>query len=1135
MLNLNPYKNMNNKITDAPRKVKKAQLHLIIYLFILSFMPSVATLANTYAQSTTLTINLQNKTEKEVLEYIEQNSEFVFLYAADLLNGNRKVSISGNNKTIDTILNQLFANENVQYKINDRQITLSRLNTRTNVTQQKNNTIKGIIKDEKGESLVGAAVVEKGTQNGVVTDIDGTFELKVASPQAILVASFIGYTQQEFPLKGQKTINIILKEDSKALEEVVVVGFGKQKKESVVGAIQTVNAKDLKIPSSSLSNSFAGRIAGVVAVQRGGEPGADGADFWIRGISTFADNKSPLIFIDNVEVALADLNALSPEVIEGFSVLKDATATALYGARGANGVILVTTRSGKNMEKARINIRVENSFTQPTKTVKIADGVDYMIARNDAVSNRTPDAQPYFLNDVINATRDNLNPYIYPNVDWQDYLFKDFASTQAANLNVMGGSKRVTYFISASLNNDNGMLKKDPQNTFNNNINQLRLSIQGNIGVTLTNTTKANVRLNTQILDYSGSATSTGDLYSHIFEAPGVMFAPVLPKQNNEDHIIFGNKNGGPTDGRYRNPYAEMVSGYSNRNESTMIASFDIEQDLKFITEGLKIKGLVSFKNWSKTNVVRSFTPYYYGITDYEKGPDGQYTYEYEVIKKGTTALSTSPSNAGDRLLNYQLSLDYARTFNEKHDVGAMFVYLQRDYNNNAPGDFYATLPTRNQGIAGRVTYAFDSRYMVEANFGYNGSENFGAGKRFGFFPSVAVGYNISNEKFFEPLKNVISNLKIRGSLGKVGNSSTNSRFPYLTYVNLGGASFVFGDNWQNSGTGAIVTRYGAPGARWETGTKMNAGIDLNLFNSISITADIFKEVRKDIFMKRNIVPAESGITGDLIPYANLGKVQNGGVDISVEYNKVINKDLIVSAKGSFTYAKNELLEYDEPQYKWSYLSDLNKPLNCAKGLIALGLFKDEDDIKNSPEQTYSPNLKPGDIKYKDLNEDGKIDDNDMTQIGNPNVPQIVYGFGASTQYKKFDFSVFFQGVAKTSLTMSGIHPFTSDQTTLLDFIAKDYWSEENPNPNAEYPRLISNLDSHNNFKTSTYWLRNGNFLRLKNVEFGYSYKMARIFLSGQNLLTFAPFKHWDPELGGGRGLSYPNLRSVTIGLQLTF
>ena len=1130
---------MKKKAIPCHKAGRITSFFLLISIFLL--MPSITTpvyAAKTYAQQTVFTLHASNKTVKEVFEYIEENSEFVVLYSKDLLPVlQKKVSISIDKQDVESILNILSKEAGLKYNINDRQITVTKVAAEAPQQEKKEIKVTGKVLDENDEGVPGANVVVKGDKTkGTMTDIEGNFTLTVPA-NTVLVASFIGYTPTEFPLNGKTNVILKIAPDAKQLDEVVVVGFGAQKKASVVGAVQTVKASELRSPSSTLSNSFAGRIAGVVAVQRGGEPGADGANFWIRGISTFASNTSPLVFIDNVEVSIGDLNALSPEVIEGFSILKDATATALYGARGANGVMLITTRNGKDMEKARINIRVQNSFTQPTKTVKVADGIDYMIARNDAVLNRTPNAQPYYSEEVIEGTRKQLNPYIYPNVDWENYLFKDFTTTQSANVNVTGGGKRVTYFLSGTLNNDNGMLKKDSKNNFDNNINQLRLSLQANVGVNLTSTTKANVRLNAQVLDYSGSAAGTDAIYQGIFEAPPVMFAPVLPAQNGEDYILFGNRNGGPVSGRYRNPYAEMVRGYSEKNESTMIASLDLEQDLKFIVPGLKAKGLISFKNWATTNVVRSFDPYVYGIKDYEQGANGEYTYTYEAITKGSKALSTSTSNGGDRLLNYQLSLDYAQTFADKHNVGAMLVYLQRDYNQNAPADFYATLPVRNQGIAGRVTYGYDDRYMIEANFGYNGSENFGEGKRFGFFPSVAIGYNISNENFFTPLRKVISNLKIRGSYGKVGNSSTDSRFPYLTYVNLSGASYIFGNNWQNKGTGAIITRYGAAGARWETGIKADMGVELNLFNSLNITFDWFTETRKDIFMRRNIVPAESGITGDLRPYANLGKVKNQGVDLNIEYNKAFSRDLIASLKGSFTYAKNTLLEADEPSYpeEEAYRSEIGKPLNRYTGLIAMGLFKDEADVENSPEQTFSPNLKPGDIKYKDLNGDGKIDSNDMTEIGDPTVPQIVYGFGGSVQYKSFDFSVFFQGVAKTSLMMQNIHPFTSDQTTLLDFIAKDYWTEENPNPNAEYPRLISNLDSHNNFMNSTYWLRSAAFLRLKNVEIGYTYKVARLFISGQNLLTFSPFKHWDPELGGGKGLTYPNLRVATIGLQLTF
>ena len=1096
-----------------------------------------------YSQKTTFTISVQDQSVKEVFDYIEQHSEFIIFYLDETIDVNRKVSVNLKDQRVESILEQLFKNTDVMYTINDRQILLSKRKEVTEVApvvavvQQKKNTVTGVVLDPTGMPVIGANIMVKGTTSGTITDMDGKFSLDV-DKDATLVVSYIGFASQEIKVGNQTKLSISLKEDSEALDELVVVGFGTQKKASVVGSVQTVKPKELKVPSSSLSNSFAGRIAGVVAVQRSGEPGADGANFWIRGVSTFAGPTSPLIFIDGVEASTGDLNALSPEVIENFSVLKDATATALYGARGANGVMLVTTRNGRENERATINVRVQNSFTSPTETIELADGVDYMNVYNYALLNRTPEATPRFSQEKIEGTMKGLNPYVYPNVDWQNYLFKNMSTTQSANLNVSGGMKKVTYFLSASLNNDNGMFKNDPLNKFDNNINQFRVSFQGNIGAQLTETTKVSLRINSQILSYSGTAAGTGAIYSSIFYAPPVLFTPTIPAQNGEDHILFGNMDGGPTpvEGAniYQNPYAKMVSGYSDRDESTVTTSFEIDQDLKFITPGLRIKGLISYKNWSTTTVTRSFTPYYYTVDSYTQNANGGFDYTYRSLTKGTTALGTSTGNGGDRYLNIQASLDYARTFNDVHDVGAMIVYLQRDYNTNAPGDYYSALSTRNQGFAGRLTYGYDNRYLMEANFGYNGSENFQDGHRFGFFPSVALGYNISNEKYFKPLTSVISNLKVRGSIGLVGNSFTDPRFPYLTFVNLTGKGYTFGNNWQTSMNGALITKYGADGAKWEKGIKTDVGFDLNLFNSLNITADYFQEKRSDIFMQRRMIPAETGVTGDLNPYANLGKVKNRGVDFSIDYNKSINKDLTVGVKANFTYATNQLLERDEPIYPENekYRSEIGKPLNCYTGLVAIGYFKDEEDIANSPEQTFS-SYTVGDIKYADLNGDNKIDGSDQQIIGKPTVPEIVYGFGGSVQYKNWDFSVFFQGVANTSLMMSDIHPFNSDQSSLFKFIAEDHWTPENPD--AAYPRLITNINSHNNFQSSTFWLRNGAFLRLKSAEIGYTYKWMRLFISGENLLTFSPFDHWDPELGGGNGLKYPNLRVGTIGLQMNF
>ncbi len=1110
--------------------------------------------ANSYSQNTKLTLDITNETLKDVFHKIEKNSEYIFFYSGDI-NVNRSVSVHVNNLTIDQILSQVLKNTGYTYSIDDRQIFIKaapasvrrKIEPRREEVQQQI-SITGTVVDKGGEPVIGANIIVKNQPTvGTVTDLDGNFSLNI-SPNSVLQISYIGYITQEVIVKDNKqAIKVTLVEDSEMVGEVVVVGFGTQKKASVVGSIQTVKPQDLRVPSASLSNSFAGRIAGMVAVQRGGEPGADGARFWVRGISTFSGQTDPLIFIDGVESSDSDMNALSPEVIENFSVLKDATATALYGARGANGVILITTRSGRANERATVNIRAQNSFSMPTRMIELADGIDYMNAYNYAIQNRTPDATPRFSEEKITNTMNNVDPLVFPNVDWQKYMFKDFTLNQMANLNVSGGTKKVTYFMSANINNDNGMLEKDRLNKYDNNIKQFRISFQGNIGAQLTPTTKVNLRINSQILEYGGSSTSTDDIYTAIFEAPPVMFAPVYPSEGSQ-HIRFGNHEGGPLpeDGTniYKNPYAMMVKGYADRSESTVTTTFDFAQDLDIITKGLKVKGLISFKNWTMTKVTRHFTPYYYAIDKYWKNENGQYEHTLKSVTNGTEALSTWSENKGDRLLNIQASMDYANTFNDVHEVGAMLVYLQREENiNNPDGDFYKTLPVRNQGIAGRLTYGYDSRYLVEVNFGYNGSENFQEGHRFGFFPSAAVGYNISNESFFEPILPVISNLKIRGSWGIVGNSFTDPKFPYLTFVNLGGGRYTFGNDWQTSKAGAVITKYGVDGAKWEKGIKTNLGLDLGLFNNLSLSVDVFKEVRNNIFMRRRIIPAETGITGDLNPFANLGKVENKGIDMSLTFNKAINKDLLISAQGSFTFARNKLLEKDEPRFPENelYRTEIGKPLNMYNTLIADGFFLDEEDIANSPEQTFSGNYKPGDIKYKDLNGDGKIDDNDRMLTGHPVIPEIVYGFGGSVIYKNIDFSFFFQGVANTSIFLDKIHPFSAAQSTLLKFIADDYWREDNQE--AAYPRLINNVDFHNNFQASTFWLRNGAFLRLKNIEVGYTYKFARIYLSGHNLLTFSPFKLWDPEIGSNRdnneagfnGLKYPNLKVATIGLQLNF
>lgn len=1000
--------------------------------------------------------------------------------------------------------------------------------------------VTGKVIDSRGEPIIGVSVFLKDNRNkGTITDLDGNFTIDVPVGSE-LIFTYIGYKEQVVKVTSA-VLNVVLVEDTQALDEVVVVGFGTQKKASVVGAIQSVKASDLKIPSSNLSNAFAGRIAGIISMQRSAEPGADGANFWIRGAATFSGTTNPLIFIDGIESSAGDMNAIPPEAIENFSVLKDASATALYGARGANGVILITTRTGEIGEKARINVRIDNTFSSPTRMLEMADAPTVMRMRNEAILTRNPDASLMYSQEKIDNTIAGNNPYLYPNIDWLDYMFKKMTTNQSVNINVTGGTKKVDYFLSATLNNDNGMLKSDPNNKFDNNIHNLRYSIQSNVGAWLTNTTKVNLRVNSQITNYSGPQIGVSTLYQYALAAPNMLFQPFYPNVTGEDHIIFGNQQGGPTNiggvALHTNPYASMVQGSSKNNDSTINTSLELNQKLDFLTEGLSAKFLISYKNWSRTSVTRSFQPYYYYLEDAKPLPDGGYDITYSSLNQGSTALSTSTGTVGDRWFNLQFALDYQRVFADKHDVGAMLVYLQREYNVNNPAqDYYATLPERNQGIAGRLTYAYDGKYLAEVNFGYNGSETFESGNRFGFFPSFALGYLISNEDYFQGLTNVFTSLKLRGSYGLVGNSAIGgTRFPYLTKVNLNGLGYTFGKNWQTGGSGAVVTVYGANNVTWEIGEKYNVGVDMLLFDKLSVSADYFHENRKGIFLQRQTISAETGITGSVLPYANLGRVKNHGFDMSFSYNHQINKDLFVSARGTFTYAANEYVEIDEPDYPFDYMSRVGQPLNAYKGLIAEGLFTSEEEIESSPEQVLSSvPVQVGDIKYRDLNGDDKIDENDMTYIGNPELPQISYGFGASLRYKNWDASFFFQGVAKRDIMLSGIHPFAADSYGVLQWVADNYWSENNPQNDAMYPRLANTINQ-NTTTPSTYWLRNGSYIRLKNVELGYSYKFIRAYLSGLNLLTFSKFKIWDPELYTSDGLVYPTQRTVTVGLQFNF
>ena len=716
-------------------------------------------------------------------------------------------------------------------------------------------------------------------------------------------------------------------------------------------------------------------------------------------------------------------------------------------------------------------------------------------------------------------------------------MFKDVAVNENFNFNIRGGSNRVHYFMSATVRHEEGMLKNISKDYFSydNNYSVWRYAFQNNLSVDLTNSTKISLKINAQLKDTHGPVKSSEDIFGMIMNGNAADMPITYPSDPMVNHIRWGGKL------MVKNPVAEMVSGYRDEFQSVLNANLSLDQNFDFLTKGLSASLLVSFKNYSYTQTSRSADYNSYEIAGINKDSSGNETYDLEIRgNEKSTTLNTYSGSEGDRKIYFQGLINYARTFG-KHDVGAMLVYNQEETAVSNPGTLFNSLPKRKQGLAGRITYGYGNRYLFEANFGYNGSENFAKGKRFGFFPSVALGYVLSEENYWDPLKKVVSYFKIRGSYGLVGNDSDNTRFMYMSDISLSGASYTTGADGQYTLSGPVYNRFENPNITWETGKKLNVGFDLEFFNKLNIMFDWFREDRSGIFLERGTVPAFIGTASTKV-YGNLGEVTNHGVDLSIDYTQPIGNDYTISAKGTFTYAHNEILKMDDPDFiQYPNISRVGHSVNSFLLYEAQRLFIDQNEVRNSPDQLLGGDVMAGDIKYINQpdaygNYDNVINSNDRIYAGYPEVPEIVYGFGISAQLKHVDLSIFFQGVGRTSLVMSGFHPFGINKNVkrnVMKFVADDYWSEQNQNIYAKYPRL-SVVEYGNNIAPSTYWLRDASFLKLKNVEIGYSFKKFRVYLSGTNLLTFSNFKFWDPEQGGGSGLKYPTQRVFNIGFQMT-
>ena len=1013
------------------------------------------------------------------------------------------------------------------------------------VAQNGQVTVKGLVQDEDGQPVIGASVKVTGNPNaGVITDVNGQFTIRCKSND-ILEFSSIGFQTHKEQVKGRTMLAITLRVSAQEVGEVVVTAFGVgQKKETVVGSIQQVKPESLRVPGSNISTAFAGRLAGVMATQSSGQPGANGANFYIRGISTFSGVTSPLIIMDGMEISSDDLNHLDPDVIEGFSILKDASATAMYGTRGANGVLIITTKSGADQEKPTISFRLEGNVTKPTSIPKFVDGPRYMELYNEGVRNQgTGDV--LYTQAQMDGTRQGLNPYVYPNVDWYGELFKNSAFNQKANMNIRGGTKKITYFMNLNVTRETGMLRDRSKEYFSydNNINVTRYAFQNNIDFNMSKDSKIALHLYAALDDKSGPADNNiNNIFNQVMAANPVQYPIEYPNEDGTEWTHWGYSSLGNS--AYTNPMAALTRGYSNSFASTITANINFDQKLDFITKGLAFHFMFSFKNWSYTYVNRVQSAVnLYELKSWSQDADGNYILNAPAVGTPTKpTLGVGTSTTGDRRYYAQAFFDYNRSFGD-HNLSAMLLWNVNQYNSNAPAaDVISTLPQRKMGFAARLSYDYLHKYLLEFNAGYNGSENFAEGHRWGFFPSIGLGYTISEEKFWEPVKDIASLFKIRGTYGLVGNDQIGgSRFIYREIVTLtGNGSFTTGV------PGSYVTASGPSWNRlrnyditWEVGHKLDLGFDLELFHGLNINFDWFKERRTNIFQQKNSIPNYFG-TANTVIYGNLGEVENKGVDMAVSYGKNFGKDWTVQFQGTFTWNRNKITKYDEAAGKRDALMSLGKSTNTIWGYVADGLFIDDADIKNSPQSTLgNMTIAPGDIKYVDQPDrngeyDGQITSDDMVPIG-VNQPEIMYGFGPSVRYKNWDFSVFFQGRAKVNFVISGFQPFgTQYNRNVLEWIDENRWSPDNQDPNAAYPRLTKN-DNNNNFQQSTYWLRNGAFLKLKNAEIGYSFKKARFYVNATNLATFSPFKMWDPEMGGGSLVTkYPTQRTFNVGVQLT-
>jgi len=1088
-----------------------------------------------------VSIRMEHAPLKTILKEVQKQTDYQFLINDELVKSVSPVTINLKKADVNQVLREVLKDTDLGYTIEGGIITIV---ARNHVQiLQTDVEVTGLVKDS-ADVLPSVSVMVKGKPTlATATDVNGRFILLVPA-NATLVFRLVGYKALEIPVNGQKNLDVTMHEDKSQLDEVVVVGFGQQKKESLVSSVATVKGEQLRMPTRSLSNNLAGQIPGLIAVQRSGEPGYDNAEFWIRGTSSFAGGTSPLVLVDGVP---RNMNDIEPDEIETFTLLKDAAATAIYGAEGANGVVLITSKRGR-VQKTNIAYRGEYSLLSPTRVPQFANSVDYLSLYNEALRNEGKPAA--FSDDLIDKYASGEDPDLYPNSNWWDILMRDQTNNMRHTLNFRGGGDRMRFFVSGAYFQESGLYKVN--NEYNNNAGLKRYNLRSNIDIDVTKTTLIRVDLSGQYLQTNYPSKGSTNIFERFSRIPPHLIPPIYSDGTLAAHPSQDNNK--------VNPYNQLMEyGYNKEWRTGIQSRIDLEQKLDVLTQGLRIRGAISYDANNIYYMSRTKVP----ATFYATGRDDSGNLIFNQITNETPFGEPSESNEGNKNIYMEAAVDYSRSF-DKHAVGAMFLVYQkeRQLHNDA-------LAYRKQAYIGRATYTYDNRYSLEANFGITGSENFAEGYRYGFFPAIGLAWNLTNESFFsDEWKKAVSSFKLRASIGRTGNDNTGgTRFMYRpTFSSTTGYSWGIGTSGaSNSVSGLVEGRFASPFLSWEIEMKRNFGIDASFWNDrINIQADYFNNHRTDILLQRRTLSAVAGFRQ--APWQNYGEVVNKGVDGSLTFNHQIG-ELSLSMRGNFTFARNKILEYDEVPQLYPWMNVTGTRLNALNNmLIAERLFTNDDfDIGSDGAGNIVYTLKdgiarpsmlqdpmPGDIKYVDLNNDGVIDNFDRANdVAEPTVPEIIYGFGVNLGYKGFYASVFFQGAGNASTNLNNqanaFMPFHWGvlESNVRQEIVDSRWTESNPSQNVFFPRLrVSNMTNTNTF--STWWIRDASFLRLKNVEFGYNFtsqllqkvhmKAARLYVMGQNVALWDKVKVYDPELGNSAGgTKYPLPSIWTVGMELTF